>query len=107
MIIKYFPYPVNGQLFNMGSCSMRFNHTRAMAGQRCESNGGPQPLIIIKSTTSDESIQAAKKCGINSTRRARAQLLSTVLGPTTGLSGPLVVRVIWDSSGRPQRGNLC
>jgi hypothetical protein len=35
---------------------------RRVAGQRCESNGGPpQPLIIIKSTTSEESIQASEK----------------------------------------------
>jgi hypothetical protein len=31
---------------------------RRVAGQRCESNGGPQLLIIIKSTTYEESIQA-------------------------------------------------
>jgi hypothetical protein len=33
---------------------------RRVAGQRCESNGGPQLLIIIKSTTYEESIQAVQ-----------------------------------------------
>ena len=31
---------------------------RRVAGQRCESNDGPQLLITIKSTTHEESIQA-------------------------------------------------